>query len=226
MSNTALDQYIDLITTAQNRTLPDTIDVENHHILPISLVKHDPEWAERNNNLTVPLTLSEHYLAHQLLHQAFPDDKSLETGFQYFKTMARSFGSYATPNNYAKAKKAMKKKISATLKGRTKETHEYLRKLSEQNTGENHPMYDSTIYILQKINDPKVMYAGTQYYLYNELELCRSHLCRHIRAELYGIEESGGGLRKSVAGYRCIGSLNNDVEYIAVMERHSGVSRG
>jgi hypothetical protein len=186
----SLEKYIELINTAQNRTLPQGTAVENHHIMPKSLVT-DPEWSKRNNKITVALTPQEHYLAHKLLHEAFPEESCLSRAYRYFRTIAKRNGKTPGPDAYAEEKSVI------------------LQKIAEAQIGEQNPNYDSTVYILEEIKSPNKLYIGTQYNLRIALDLCKSHLCRHLRAAIYGIEESGGGLRKSVGGYRAIGTLND-----------------
>jgi hypothetical protein len=208
MTANALDQYFDLINNALNRTTPDEL-IENHHILPKSICKEDPEWTARNDKLTVPLTLEEHYTAHKLLKEAFPDDLSIVRGFEYFNTLSKTLGE-STPQNYARAKKIVRQKMSEAMKGRTKETHEYLRINGEKMSAESHPKFDDTMYILAHKDNMNKIYIGTQYRLVRELGLNRSHLCRMLRWVVHKIPESGGGKRKWVRGYTCVGVINKN----------------
>ena len=211
-SEQALDNYIKFIQAAQNRPIPQG-PIENHHILPLSLTKDDKEWFDRNNKLTVALTPEEHYIAHELLKDAFPEDKKLQNAFKYFRSMTKSINKEPSPENYALARARIRKKVSKKIKGRTKETHEYLRINGENITGSLHPNYDTTIYVLGKRNNPTEIYIGTRYNIINQLNLNKSHLSRHINWIVHGIPESGAVThrgRKTVAGYYIIGAINSD----------------
>ena len=192
----SLDRYVDLMITAQNRERPEGY-CERHHIWPTAFVKKDKLWTKRNNKFVVELTGAEHFLAHQLLAEIFPDSADhMTTAFRLLKGQASADGGEPTGENYSIMKEKRAKRASASMKGRPPEEHH---------------LYDDTMYILTEIMSTGVskIYVGTQYNLRNELGLCQSHLSRHIKYVIKGIRENGGTGRMSVAGYKVIGTYDN-----------------
>jgi hypothetical protein len=98
---------------------------ERHHIVPKCIGGSDEE-----DNLVL-LTAREHYIAHQLLVKIYPNNYKLSYAVKMLcmKTSSRNNREY----EWVKIKFA--KACSETLKGRTKETHQYLFEMSEKLKG-------------------------------------------------------------------------------------------
>lgn len=190
-----IDQYINLIHSAQNRITPDGY-IENHHIFPRTFTGEDPDWKRSNDEHTVALTAQEHFEAHRLLAEIFPDYSDyMTTVFRFFAGMAKSIDGNITPDNYEIAKIRKAKQSSEKLLGRP---------------AKYHPSYDDTQYIMVECKDPTNVYIGTQYELIQTLDLCQSHVSRHITFVIKGIAEKDHAGRKSVGGFKIIGKYDKN----------------
>lgn len=113
---------------------------ELHHIAPVSVF---PEYELESDNL-IRLTLREHYIAHLILMRMFEGEdrkKMILAAFMMgsrvhatsrcYSRLRSEFALKMKMNNPMKKKEASDK-VARTLKGRTKDTHEYIRRASEK----------------------------------------------------------------------------------------------
>ena len=209
---------------------------ETHHAIPKCMGgTNDP------SNL-IKLTPEEHYIAHQLLVKIFPDEPGLVRAaigmtaskkvdgyiknklYGWLKKRNSIMMSKLSKNNQyrlgIKHTEEIKKKISASLKGRKKPKSMSI-KLSKSVSGENNPMYgiprtnkqkqqqsirmsglknstaDKKIYLFKK-NDQ--VFVGTRYDFYTSHNLDKDSVTKLI-----------SGKYKSTYGWKCLG-LNEMVD--------------
>lgn len=113
--------YWGFIEEKKNRILPEGTYTEKHHILPRCIGGEDAE-----DNLIV-LTASEHYEAHRLLVELYPDNPALNKALFMMMCMKDTLG-----RDY---------KVSAEDYSTIRE--EFARQRSIEYTGEGNPMYGS-----------------------------------------------------------------------------------
>jgi len=145
MPNKWFRHYDILITRAQNRKPPSEY-CELHHIIPKCL------GGENTKENLVLLTAREHYIAHLLLSKIFPNHLGIITAIlvmssrlsEFSNSKNRTFSILRKQN--IEIRKTLNKencewlaevgrKNSQHLKGRTKETHEYLKIISNRYKG-------------------------------------------------------------------------------------------
>ena len=145
MPNKWFRHYDILITRAQNRKPPSEY-CELHHIIPKCL------GGENTKENLVLLTAREHYIAHLLLSKIFPNHLGIITAIlvmssrlsEFSNSKNRTFSILRKQN--IEIRKTLNKencewlaevgrKNSQHLKGRTKETHEYLKINGERRKG-------------------------------------------------------------------------------------------
>lgn len=121
--------YIELIQGALTanrirlqKTDPDYIYYEGHHILPRSLY---PNFLKTPENLVL-LTAQEHYLAHKYLAAMFPDTTLV---FAFWRLCTDNKGRHVSAEDYEAARLKIAEKSSIINKGRraSEETREKLR---------------------------------------------------------------------------------------------------
>ena len=118
--------YSDLIQRGLDRTLPDDVYIERHHVWPTCMGGPD----EASN--LVKLTPEEHFLAHQLLVKMFPHNGKLVYAC---KAMSMSNnGKRVNMKMYGWLKRKFSETSSKTHKGK-KESEETRRKKSEARKG-------------------------------------------------------------------------------------------
>lgn len=105
------NHYDKLIEKAQHRILPENVYSERHHIIPKCL------GGDNNKTNIVRLLPKEHYIAHLLLFNLYPNNKSLAYSFWMM-----SNGSKKNKRNYrvsGKIYEEIRNKISSIMKERT-----------------------------------------------------------------------------------------------------------
>ena len=100
--------FIQNIISTRGQWNPPTDYWEGHHIIPKCL---GGEGYPRNKHSNIIwLTAAEHFTAHKLLVELFPDNDKLSYAFWAMCTVSNSSG-FATPEDYSNAKEARSKTI-------------------------------------------------------------------------------------------------------------------
>lgn len=138
--NEYLKKYWDICDEAKKRILPDNIYIEKHHIYPKSIYG--------KNDITVNLTLQEHYLVHKYLWLGLKEKygtshkstRSMANAFRYMCSVKKE-KVISTPEEYELLRIAHYE----ANRGK-KHTQEYKDAASIRNSGEGNAMYGRSFY--------------------------------------------------------------------------------
>ena len=128
--NRAKQEFVLGLRVKRKKNDPDYVYYEGHHIFPKCLGGSGSSKKWDHNNI-VPLTPKEHFLAHRLLLELYPDNASIIQSFCYLCRLNDKTSS----REYQRLKSILSQKITERQTGKKRPEH------SKKISGQNHHFF-------------------------------------------------------------------------------------